>query len=85
MGLAGARGVLGQIVHENLRQIPSKEDNSYDGRILGQSAIEEWAGRFHPEMVFNLAAVVPVPVVGHNQSLPGKSMPKDRQSFSKGY
>lgn len=68
VGLTGARGILGSILCEYLSQIPSIAVNSYDGNILDQSAIEEWAGSFHPEMVFNLAAVVPVAVVEQNQS-----------------
>ena len=68
VGLTGARGVLGQRLYETLRRDASLEVDCYDGDILDQTAIEEWATIFQPETVFNLAAVVPIAVVERNRS-----------------
>lgn len=60
--------MLGQFISEIGRCNRSLAVESYDGDILDQSAIEEWAGKFQPETVFNLAAVVPIAVVEQNRS-----------------
>ena len=67
MGLTGSRGVLGQFLYAILRGDPNVAVEPYNGDILDQSAIEEWADKFQPETVFNLAAVVPIAVVEQNR------------------
>jgi len=68
VGLTGARGVLGRWLLKYLLDDSSLIVSSYEGDILDESAIGEWADNFQPETVFNLAAVVPIAVVDRNRS-----------------